>query len=398
MSDVQDRLASMTGLLAELVSHPSRTGEDSCDATLHCIAAWLTRRGVASRWLHDDDGHVLALWGEIAGPRPGPLYVLNAPADTAPFGDLAAWTHPPERATLVDGWLYGRGAADSKAGIAVFCHVIADLLAQRDSLCGKLGFVFDAEEHSGSFAGIRRYLETCMHETINGVMIGYPGNQRVVVGARGFLRACLHLHGRAAHSGSSGADGINAIERARELLRLIADSPLPEAGLRFPLPPKVTATGIRGGGSYTLIPDHCAIDIDLRLTPAFDAGAAQNWLSQLTATLDARSAAPATTITWHPGWPAYQLPPDQTLVAALLAAAREAYGRDIPPAVVGPSSIANLLATLAIPATAGLGVNYRNIHAPDECVELATLEATYQTYLRAMRRLLSCGNGSPLRE
>lgn len=388
MSDTQNRLASMTGLLAELVSCPSRTGEDNCDATLHCIATWLTQRGVATRWLHDGDGQVLGLWGEISGARPGPLYVLNAPADTAPFGERTAWTHPPERATISDGWLYGRGAADSKAGIAVFCHVIADLSPQRDTLRGKLGFVFDAEEHSGSFAGIRRYLETHAHETISGVMIGYPGNDKVVVGARGFLRACVHVHGVAAHSGSSSVGGINAIERAQELLRLINGSPPPDTDPPFPLPPKVTATGIRGGGSYTLIPDHCALDIDMRLTPAFDAAAAQRWLSRLTATLDAHSAAPVTTITWQPGWPAYRLSADHPMVAALTAAAREVFGRDIPPAVVGPSSIANLLATQGIPATAGLGVNYRNIHAPDECVELASLEATYQTYLRAARRLL----------
>lgn len=388
MSDTQNRLASMTGLLAELVSRPSRTGEDSCDATLHCIAAWLTQRGVANHWLHDGDGQVLGLWGEIGGARPGPLYVLNAPADTAPFGERTAWRHPPERATVSDGWLYGRGAADSKAGIAVFCHVIADLAPQRDTLRGKLGFVFDAEEHSGSFAGIRRYLETRAHETISGVMIGYPGNDKVVVGARGFLRACVHVHGVAAHSGSSSGNGINAIERARQLLDSMAGSPLPDADSQFPLPPKVTATGIRGGGSYTLIPDHCALDIDMRLTPAFDAAAAQRWLGRLTTTLDAHGVAPATTITWQPGWPAYRLSADHPMVAALTAAAREAFGHEIPPAVVGPSSIANLLATQGIPATAGLGVTYRNIHAPDECVELASLEATYQTYLRAARRLL----------
>lgn len=389
MADTQNRLASMTGLLAELVSRPSRTGEDNCDATLHCIASWLNQHGVASHWMHDSNGQVLGLWGEITGQQPGPLYVLNAPADTAPFGERAAWRHPPERATINDGWLYGRGAADSKAGIAVFCHVIADLLPHRDTLRGKLGFVFDAEEHSGSFAGIRHYLELRAHEIINGFMIGYPGNDKVVVGARGFLRACVHVHGLAAHSGSSSGRGINAIERAQQLLHSIAGSPLPDADSQFPLPPKVTATGIRGGGSYTLIPDHCALDIDMRLTPAFDASTARHWLSRLTAILDARSAAPATTITWQTGWPAYRLAADHPLVSALTVAAREAFQHELPPAVVGPSSIANLLATQGIPATAGPGVNYRNIHAPDECVELASLEATYQTYLCAARRLLN---------
>ncbi len=388
MSETQDRMDSMTALLRELVSHPSRTGEDSCDALLRAVADWLARHGIEAQWLRDAGGRVLALCGEVRGARPGPFYLFNAPADTAPFGDRAAWTHPPQRPTLDDGWLYGRGSADSKAGIAVFCHVIAALAPRRAALSGTLGFVFDAEEHSGTFAGIRCYLESRGGESISGVMIGYPGNDRVVTGARGFLRARVQLHGVAAHSGSSSGGGINAIDRARALMNHITAAPLPGADGQFPLPPKVTITGIRGGGSFTLIPDRCELDIDLRLTPRFDQAAARHWLTQLTVALDTDSGAPSTRIDWQLGWPAYQLPARHPMVNALQAAAREAFGRDLPAAVVGPSSIANLLATHGIPATAGLGVSCRNIHAPDEGVELATLEPAYQTYLGAVSRLL----------
>ena len=50
--------------------------------------------------------------------------------------------------------------------------------------------------------------------------------------------------------------------------------------------------------------------------------------------------------------------------------------------------IANYLATLGVGATAGLGVSYRNIHAPDECVQLETLEPTFLAYRDALIRLL----------
>jgi succinyl-diaminopimelate desuccinylase len=76
------------------------------------------------------------------------------------------------------------------------------------------------------------------------------------------------------------------------------------------------------------------------------------------------------------------------MVQALADAACEAFGHAIPLAVVGPSSIGNFLATLGIPATAGMGVTYRNIHAPDECVLLESLEPTFLTYRNALIRLL----------
>ena len=390
MSTVPTVADSLVALLWQLVARPSRAGEDDCAPVMQVIADWLEPQGIVPVWLRDATGRPLGLCGEIVGARPCPTYLLDATVDTAPYGDPAAWTTPPDRPSIADGWLYGRGSADSKAGIAVFCHVLADLSRRRDGLAGKVGFVFDAEEHIGTFAGIRRYMEQrdASAGRIAGVMIGYPGNDRLVVGARGFLRVRLHLHGLAAHSGASGGNGINAIERARELLRLLAEVTLPAGSTAFPLGPRITATGIDGGGSFSLVPDRCVLELDCRLTPDFPDAAARALIQDLCARLDATAAVPPIDIEWLPGWPAYRLATDDPMVLALAAAGREAFGHDLPQAVVGPSSIANYLATLGIAATAGLGVNYRNIHAPDEAVELATLEPTRRTYLTALQRLL----------
>ncbi len=382
------QLDSMIDLLGTLVACPSRAGEDSPEPVLQAISVWLTAHGIAHAWLRDEAGAPLGLWGEIEGGRPGPTYLLDATADTAPFGDLNAWRHPPDRPTVEDGWMTGRGCADSKAGIAVFCHVLADLLPGMPQRAGRLGFVFDAEEHTGSFAGIRRFMAIRGSEPPAGVMIGYPGNDRLVTGARGFLRARLAVRGMGAHSGSSGKRGVNAIERARLLLEQLAALPLPAPDETFPLPPQLTPTAIYGGGSFSLVPDACTLELDIRLTPAFDDAAARRHVEAALARLDADGAAPATAVEWLPGWPAYRLDPHMPMVQALSDAAAEAFGHAVPTAVVGPSSIANFLATLGIPATAGLGVTYRNIHAPDECVLLATLEPTFLTYRNALIRLL----------
>jgi succinyl-diaminopimelate desuccinylase len=52
------------------------------------------------------------------GTDSGPTLCLNAHVDVVPTGDLAAWTHPPFAADMVDGRIYGRGAGDDKASVA----------------------------------------------------------------------------------------------------------------------------------------------------------------------------------------------------------------------------------------------------------------------------------------
>ncbi|MEO6422727.1 MAG: M20 family metallopeptidase [Candidatus Nitrotoga sp.] len=378
----------MIDLLDTLVARPSRAESDSPLPVLQAISDWLRDHAIPHELLRDEAGIAIGLCGEIQGGRPGPTYLLDAPADTASFGDPLAWSHPPGQPTIEDGWMFGRGSADSKAGIAVFCHVVADLLPQAQQLAGKLCFVFDADEHTGRFTGIRKYMDMRSSKLLAGVMIGYPGNDRLVTGARGFLRARLIVHGIGAHSGASRTRGVNAIERASVLLERLSAAPMTSTDPRFPLPPKLTATAIRGGGSFSLVPDRCELELDLRLTTSFGDAAARMHLQAIAARFDADGAAPATAIEWLPGWPAYQIDPATHMVQALAAAASEAFGHPVPLGIVGPSSIANYLSTLGVPATAGLGVTYRNIHAPDECVLLESLHPTFLAYRNALLRLL----------
>ncbi|MFD3486177.1 hypothetical protein [Streptomyces sp. NPDC058665] len=79
-------------------------------------------------------GELVGLVVEIAGPAPGVWWALDACVDTAPFGDESSWTFPPTSGDVKDGWLLGRGAADSKLAAAMFCHIAADNYAQAGGL------------------------------------------------------------------------------------------------------------------------------------------------------------------------------------------------------------------------------------------------------------------------
>ena len=54
----------------------------------------------------------------VMGP-PGPVLLLGGHIDVVPAEETSPWSAPPFRPTRRDGWLYGRGAGDMKAGFAM---------------------------------------------------------------------------------------------------------------------------------------------------------------------------------------------------------------------------------------------------------------------------------------
>ncbi|MFN0185464.1 MAG: M20/M25/M40 family metallo-hydrolase [Aquabacterium sp.] len=131
-------VASITALLADLVALPSRAGLDDLAPVARCITAWFEDRGLRHRRMNGPNGEPLGLVAEITGGRArGPWVLLDATLDTADFGDPTVWTHAPTSARVEGGWLHGRGSADSKAGVALFAHLLLEWAqADRSAMAG----------------------------------------------------------------------------------------------------------------------------------------------------------------------------------------------------------------------------------------------------------------------
>lgn len=376
-------------LARELVRIPSRGGIDPYDPVLDYMASWLGEHGLPCRRLAGPAGTTVALTCEITGSGPGPRYVLDACLDTAPFGDENAWTYPPTSGEITDGWLHGRGSSDSKTGAAIFAHVAARLQHTTERWRGSVVLLFDVDEHTGAFGGAKAYFEDQSRGRVDGVMIGYPGLDHVVTGGRGVLRARIHVHGVAGHSGAS-KPAPSAIAKAAMLISRLHQAPLPgPGGPEFPLPAKLTVTAINGGEGYSTVPDLCTLNVDVRLTPALGDQAALDLLRQTTAEVDAAwPGTQPTHVEVTTRWPEFALPEREPLRKALLAAA-DAAGIRTAAKIAGPSNIGNYLAGLDIPATAGFGVDYRGLHGTDEQIALESIPAVQATYHHALLTLLT---------
>ncbi len=376
---------SVVELTRRLVRVPSRGGIDPYGPVLECMSAWLGEHGLACRRVAGPGGVTVALACEVPG-RLGPRFVLDACLDTAPFGDEAVWTFPPASGEISGGWLHGRGSSDSKAGAAIFAHVAARLRDTPGGFGGSVVLLFDVDEHTGSFGGAKAYFEHA--GSVDGVMIGYPGPDYVVTGGRGVLRARVHVHSPAGHSGSSRTSA-GAIAKAADLIGMLNEVPLPgPPGPEFPLPAKLTVTAIGGGEGYSMVPDLCTVNVDVRLTPALDDQAAVTLLQEAAAGTDAAwPGTPATDVEVTTRWPPYALPDGSPLRDALLDGAIWA-GMAPAAKIAGPSNIGNYLAGLGIPATAGFGVDYRGLHGTDERIRLDSIPAVQAAYHHALLTLL----------
>mgnify|MGYP001443778794 CR=1 FL=1 len=152
------------------------------------------------------------LIARLRGKRGGRSLILNCHLDVVPAGDPKEWDHHPFSGAVVDGRLYGRGAFDDKAGVAICLEVLNRLVAS--DLSGDLiaHFVLE-DETTGN--GSLLCLEGGPHADAAIIVDGTRGERGINQHA-GNLKLRLSVFGKPA-SVSVSHMGLNAAELLAEI-------------------------------------------------------------------------------------------------------------------------------------------------------------------------------------
>jgi len=156
----------------------------------------------------DDYGNVI---GAMFGRNDGPTILLCSHMDTTPPGNEDLWDSAPFSAETVDARLYGRGAADCKAGLAA--QIFAGALLKRSLLPmrGNLIVAATVGEEIGGSIGVRRLMDNTLPElkiSPTYAILGEPTNLGLYYGHDGWLEMETEIAGTDRSEVTCGANAV----------------------------------------------------------------------------------------------------------------------------------------------------------------------------------------------
>jgi len=241
----------------------------------------------------------------VAGDSPGRRFVFNGHLDTFPVGDPNRWTVPPLSGTIADGRIYGRGAADMKAGLAA-SMLAALLLGQyRRGWRGEIALTLVGDEETGGRWGTQHLLANRPEAKGDAMLSGDAGAPQVIrIGEKGQMWIEIMAEGKANH-GAHVHLGVNAIERlmvalnkVRKLRRMPCRIPrriLDVMQKARTVSEAVSGVGeadtlrhvtvnigqIGGGTAVNIIPDRATALVDVRIPPGLTVNKIRRAVSDL---------------------------------------------------------------------------------------------------------------------
>ncbi|MFC2969721.1 ArgE/DapE family deacylase [Acidimangrovimonas pyrenivorans] len=285
---VDDRFDAEVEFLSELTAHPSTRGNEQ--SAQDFMAGELAGRGYeVDRWQidvadirdmpgfspvignYDDAVNVV---GAHRARGSGRSLILNGHIDVVPEGPHDMWDTPPYQPRVDDGWMYGRGAGDMKAGLAANLFALDALKATGHQPAGDVFYQSVVEEEctgNGALACLQRGYRA------DAALIPEPFAESLVMAQVGVIWFQVHLKGLPVHVAYAGT-GSNAIEAAVPLISALhalehrwnaADRrPADYAHMDHAL--NLNIGKIEGGDWTSSVPAWCVFDVRMGVFPGQD--------------------------------------------------------------------------------------------------------------------------------
>ncbi|RVT97737.1 ArgE/DapE family deacylase [Rhodovarius crocodyli] len=351
---VEENFAAETEFLADLVRFPSLRGREAP------LQDWVSRQFAARGWAVDrfsladvplaqhpkaspmvdcdPAGSFQVVGTKRAATPKGRSLILQGHIDVVPEGPTEMWTYPPYAGHVHDGWLYGRGANDMKAGVA-------SMIFAMDALA-KAGLVPTADIHVQTVTEEESTGNGALSTLLRGyradaALIPEPTGGSITRAHTGTLWFRIRVAGVPVHV-AVAQTGSNAIMSAYTLVQAMYDytAEANKAALThkwysdIDSPIKFNPGIIRGGDWASSTPAWCEVDCRIGLLPGQDIKEVQKAVEATiagAARKDAFLANNPPSVTWH-GFLAdgFVQEPGTEAEAVLAAAHMAAFGSEMP--------------------------------------------------------------------
>ncbi len=380
-------MSAVQELTFELIRRASVTPDDAgCQAL---IADRLARAGFRCEQI--DFGAVKNLWATHGDS--GPVLCFLGHTDVVPPGPREAWASAPFEPEERDGFLYGRGAADMKSGVAAMVCALESFVAAHPKHVGVVALLLTSDEEGDAIDGVRRVADhfRATGQRIDFCVTGEPSSitqlgDLVRVGRRGTLSATLTVRGVQGH--------VAYPERARNPIHQAMPALAELTARRWdegyaletpnPFPPSsLQVSNIHSGtGANNVIPGTCDVVFNFRYNPGWRAEELER---EAHAILDRHGL--EYDIRWHRGGEPF-LTNDGRLRKAVREVLLERCGRVPEESTGGGTSDARFIAPLGAEVIEFGPVN-ASIHKVDERVALDELDRLPAIFQAIAERLLT---------
>jgi acetylornithine deacetylase/succinyl-diaminopimelate desuccinylase-like protein len=301
-----------------------------------------------------------------------PTLAFNAHMDTVGSSGMSIDPFDPQ---CRDGRIYGRGACDTKGSLAAMLTACQDIIAAQTPI--NLLYIATSAEETGCQGAAELRLE---NDVIDGVIVGEPTRNQVVVAHKCHATIALSCHGKAAHA-SNPQLGDNAIYKAGRLLNYLQAVSIPElAKIKdeiFPEGCTLSVGIIAGGVKNNIVAESCQLICDFRLLPSI--AAPEEFLAEW-------SARTAAALSFPLDFQALEISPamsycaDNPLVHSIRKVLRRR-GLDDSPRGVAYCTDGGHLSAMGLPCVVMGPGDIAVAHSAVEYLELAQLQQASHLYL-----------------
>jgi len=268
---MSEQTSDVIKLAIDLLSRPSVTPEDAGCQQL--MKERLGKLGFTNETMVFED--TTNLWSRREGNENNkdvnaPVFCFAGHTDVVPAGNLELWNTPPFEPTIIDGILYGRGAADMKGSLAAMIVATERFVNDYPNYHGAITYLITSDEEGPFINGTTRVIDTleARNEKITYCIVGEPSSTNTVGdiiknGRRGSISADVDIKGKQGHV-AYPEHVINPIHLAMPALAELSQFHWDHGNDYFPATSFQLSNINAGTGATNVVPGHLTALFNLR--------------------------------------------------------------------------------------------------------------------------------------